>query len=157
MEGGFCIVLDFDGTVVKHAYPKVGDDIGAVPVLKRLVRNGCHLVLNTMRSHNSAGEDTLQPALNWFEKQGVPLYGVNENPTQKEWTAPSKVYGDLYIDDGALGAPLKADGDGLAYIDWNKVAVLLYYMGILTSNDIIEMVRDGEVQIEIENKTKQNE
>ena len=110
-----------------------------------------------MRSHNSAGEDTLQLALNWFEKQGVPLYGVNENPTQKEWTASPKVYGDLYIDDGALGAPLKTDVDGQAYIDWNKVAVLLYYMGLLTSNDIIEMVRDGEVQIEIENKAKQNE
>lgn len=155
MVEGFCIVLDFDGTVVKHAYPKVGEDIGAVPILKRLINNGCRLVLSTMRSHNSAGKDTLQPALDWFEKHGIPLYGVNENPTQKEWTDSPKAYGDLYIDDGALGAPLKADEDGLAYVDWNKVAVLLYYMGLLSNNDIIEMVRDGEVQLEI--KTKENE
>ena len=155
MVGGFCIVLDFDGTVVKHAYPKIGEDIGAVPILKRLVSNGCRLILSTMRSHNSAGKDTLQPALDWFEKHGIPLYGVNENPTQKEWTDSPKAYGDLYIDDGMLGAPLKADEDGLAYIDWNKVAVLLYYMGLLTNDDIIEMVRDGEVQLEI--KTKENE
>lgn len=155
MVEGFCIVLDFDGTVVKHAYPKVGEDIGAVPILKRLINNGCRLVLSTMRSHNSAGKDTLQPALDWFEKHGIPLYGVNENPAQKEWTDSPKAYGDLYIDDGALGAPLKADEDGLAYVDWNKVAVLLYYMGLLSNNDIIEMVRDGEVQLEI--KTKENE
>ena len=149
MVEGFCIVLDFDGTVVKHAYPKVGDNIGAVPVLKRLVNNGCQLVLSTMRSHNSEGVDTLQPALDWFAKHGIPLYGVNENPTQKVWTDSPKAYGNLYIDDGALGAPLKADEDGLAYIDWNKVAVLMYYMGLLTENDIVEMVRDGEVHLEI--------
>ena len=28
------IAIDFDGTVVTHEYPKVGRDIGAVPVLK---------------------------------------------------------------------------------------------------------------------------
>jgi hypothetical protein len=28
------IAVDFDGTCVTHEYPKVGRDIGAVPVLK---------------------------------------------------------------------------------------------------------------------------
>lgn len=148
----YCIVLDFDGTVVKHAYPAVGEDIGAVPVLKRLVANGCNLLLNTMRSHDSAGVDTLQPALDWFKAQGLPLYGVNENPTQKEWTASPKVYGNLYIDDGALGAPLKVDTQGNAFVDWDKVTLILYYMGLLTENDIIELVRDGAVNLEIKTK-----
>ena len=31
------IALDFDGTCVKHAYPKIGEDIGAVPVLKEMI------------------------------------------------------------------------------------------------------------------------
>lgn len=145
----YCIVLDFDGTVVKHAYPAIGEDIGAVPVLKRLVANGCSLLLNTMRSHDSAGVDTLQPALDWFEAHGLPLYGVNENPTQKEWTASPKVYGNLYIDDGALGAPLKVDAQGHTYLDWDKVTLILYYRGLLTDNDIIELVRDGAVNLEI--------
>ena len=149
---GYCIVLDFDGTVVKHAYPAVGEDIGAVPVLKRLVANGCNLLLSTMRSHDSAGVDTLQPAIDWFEARGLPLYGVNENPTQKEWTSSPKVYGNLYIDDGALGAPLKADANGGAYMDWNKVTLYLYYMGLLTDNDIIELVREGAVTLEIKTK-----
>ena len=149
MVDSFCIVLDFDGTVVKHAYPDIGEDIGAVPILKRLTRNGCRLILNTMRSHDSSGEDTLQPALDWFEKHGILLYGVNENPAQKEWTSSPKVYGNLYIDDGALGAPLTADEDGKAYMDWNKAALYLYYMGLLSDNDIIELVKSGEVKLEI--------
>lgn len=149
---GYCIVLDFDGTVVKHAYPAVGEDIGAAPILKRLVANGCNLLLNTMRSHDSAGVDTLQPALDWFEARGLPLFGVNENPTQKEWTASPKVYGNLYIDDGALGAPLKVDDQGFPFMDWDKVSLILYYMGLLTDNDIVELVRNGEVNLEIKTK-----
>lgn len=141
--------MDFDGTVVKHAYPAVGEDIGAVPVLKRLVANGCNLLLNTMRSHDSAGVDTLQPALDWFAEQGLPLYGVNENPTQGEWTSSPKVYGNVYIDDGALGAPLKIDGRGGVYLDWDKATLFLYYMGLLTDNDIIELVQQGAVKLDI--------
>lgn len=38
------IAIDFDGTCVYHEFPKVGGDIGAVPVLKRLVEEGHQLV-----------------------------------------------------------------------------------------------------------------
>ena len=145
----YCIVLDFDGTVVKHAFPAVGEDIGAAPILKRLVANGCCLILNTMRSRDSAGVDMLQPALDWFEQRGIPLYGVNENPTQKEWTSSPKVYGNLYIDDGALGAPLKVDADGGIYMDWNKVAAHLYYMGLLSEKDLLNLVKEGSLDLEI--------
>ena len=146
---GICIALDFDGTCVKHAYPAVGVDIGAEPVLKRLVANGCDLILNTMRSRDSNGVDTLQPALDWFEKRGIPLYGVNENPTQKEWTSSTKTYGNIYIDDGALGAPLKTDADGGAYYDWSKASAYLYYMGLLSGNDLMEMVKEGSIDLEL--------
>ena len=149
-----CIVLDFDGTVVKHAYPAVGEDIGAVPVLKKLVANGCKLLLNTMRSHDSEGVDTLQPALDWFAQKGIPLAGINENPSQKEWTSSPKVYGDVYIDDSALGAPLKTDPSGAAYIDWSKAAAYLYYMGFLTGNDLIELVNEGSVSLELKIERK---
>jgi hypothetical protein len=44
------IVVDFDGTVVTHDYPRVGKDIGAVPVLKELIKNKHQLILFTMRS-----------------------------------------------------------------------------------------------------------
>jgi len=44
------INIDFDGSVVTHEYPHVGQDIGAVPVLQKLVENGHRLILFTMRS-----------------------------------------------------------------------------------------------------------
>lgn len=149
---GYYIVLDFDGTVVKHRYPAVGEDIGAVPVLRRLVKNGHSLLLNTMRSHDSGGADTLQPAIDWFAAHDIPLYGINENPSQHEWTSSPKVYGNIYIDDGALGAPLKADdtphptlGAAPPYIDWGIAAIHLYYKGLLTANDIIGLVNEGVI------------
>jgi len=50
-----------------------------VRVLKRFVKEGHAFILNTMRS----GE-TLADAVKWFENKGIPLFGINENPTQKE-------------------------------------------------------------------------
>jgi hypothetical protein len=149
MTNGYYIVLDFDGTVVKHRYPAVGEDIGAVPVLKRLVANGHKLLLSSMRSRNSEGVDTLKPAIDWFAQRGISLYGINENPNQKEWTASPKVYGNIYIDDAALGAPLKTDGsDAPPFIDWGIAAIHLFYYGCLTERDIIELVREGVISKE---------
>ena len=143
-------MIDFDGTVVKHRYPAVGEDIGAVPVLRKLVKNGHHLILSTMRSRDSEGVDTLQPAIDWFNTNGIELYGVNENPSQKEWTQSPKIYGNIYIDDAALGAPLKIDnsphpifGASTPYIDWETVSIQLFYQGILTKDDIIDLVHEG--------------
>lgn len=31
------IAVDFDGTCVTHEFPKIGKDIGAIPVLRELV------------------------------------------------------------------------------------------------------------------------
>lgn len=139
-------------TVVKHRYPAVGEDIGALPVLRKLVANGHHILLNTMRSHDSEGVDTLQPAIDWFAERNIPLFGINENPTQKEWTSSPKVYGNVYIDDGALGAPLKEDdaphptlGAASPFIDWSVAAIHLYYKGLLTANDIIDLVNEGVI------------
>ena len=91
------IAIDFDGTCVTHDYPRIGKEIGATEVLKRLVEAGHKLILNTMRS-----DKELQDAVNWFKKNGIELYGVNENPTQKRWTNSPKVYAHMYIDDAAL-------------------------------------------------------
>lgn len=146
------IVLDFDGTVVKHRYPAVGEDIGAVPVLKKLVKNGHHLLLNTMRSRDSDGVDTLQPAIDWFAANGIPLYGINENKSQKEWTTSPKVYGNIYIDDAALGAPLKLDTTPAAgmppappYIDWGVATIHLFYHEYLTKKDLVDLIEQGVI------------
>ena len=144
MEDISCIiVLDFDGTVVTHRYPDLGEDIGAVPVLKLLIKNGHKIILNTMRSHDNQGQDMLAPALKWFKEKGIPLYGVNENPAQKSWTSSPKIYGNIYIDDGALGIPLKLDKLGVPYVDWGKVSILLFLKGLLSEVDIISLLHEG--------------
>lgn len=121
------IAVDFDGTVVKHEYPAVGECVGAVEILKELIRNGHILILLTMRS-----DQYLEDAVNWFKERNISLYDVNNNPTQKDWTNSRKVYAHLYIDDAALGVPLKQDrGDDRAYVDWVEVRRLLVKRRIL--------------------------
>jgi hypothetical protein len=121
------IAVDFDGTVVENDYPKVGTDIEAVPVLQELVKVGHRIILHTMRS----GEELIQ-AVAWFEKNGIPLYGINENPGQGEWTSSPKVFAHLYIDDAALGVPLVHRIDTRhPYVDWFMVRQLLSARGIL--------------------------
>lgn len=115
------IAIDFDGTCVTHEYPNVGKDIGAVPVLKKLVADGHKLILYTMRS----GEK-LDAAVQWFKKNEIELYGVNHNPGQESWTDSPKVHANIYIDDAALGCPLHLDGSG-HYVDWMKIATVFGY------------------------------
>ena len=112
------IAIDFDGTCVTHEYPRVGKDIGAVPVLKKLIDSGHQLILNTMRS----GKELID-AVQWFADNDIPLYGANENPTQKEWTLSPKVYAHLYIDDAALGCPLMFDHavSNRPFVNWELV------------------------------------
>ena len=119
------IAVDFDGTCVTNEYPNVGRDIGAVPVLKKLVDAGHKLILNTMRS----GKE-LADAIRWFIDNNIPLFGINENPTQKSWTASPKVYAHIYIDDAALGCPLTTDDlvTKKPFVDWEEVEKQLIKM-----------------------------
>src|SRR6478609_3760695 len=115
------INVDFDGTCVSHEFPKVGNDIGAVKVLKRLVENGHKLILFTMRSDKKDRKPSADPnitnvdgqfltdAVNWFKENDIPLYGIQTNPDQKLWTDSPKSYAELILDDTALGIPLKWD------------------------------------------------
>lgn len=115
------IAIDFDGTCVTHEYPKIGKDIGAVPVLKELVSQGHKLILYTMRS----GKE-LEEAIDWFNYRNIPLWGINNNPEQKMWTDSPKVYAHMYIDDASLGIPLTCDSTSKRpYVDWKKVTEML--------------------------------
>lgn len=120
---GRIIAVDFDGTCVTHTYPAVGRAIGAAPVLRRLVADGARLILYTMRS-----EGPLRAAVEWFTVNGIELWAVNENPEQLRWTISPKVYAHMYIDDAALGIPLRRGRDATErpYVSWRRVERLLY-------------------------------
>ena len=138
------ICIDFDGTCVSHEFPNIGKDIGAVPVLKKIVQAGHNLILFTMRSdaksvnsddyniHAEAG-NYLSEAVKWFEDNGIKLYGVNCNPTQKSWTESPKAYGQMYIDDAALGCPVTCSApiSLRPFVDWARVELMLKIGGII--------------------------
>ena len=137
------IVIDFDGTCVTHEFPEIGKDIGAQRVLKKLVERGHRLILFTMRSDNGslplftvAGienvrGDFLTQAVEWFEKNEIPLFGIQENPEQKSWTNSPKAYGQIIIDDSALGCPLTYVYGRRPYVDWESVESMLKLKGLI--------------------------
>lgn len=122
------IAVDFDGTCVTHEYPRVGNDIGAIPVLKKLIDAGHQLILFSMRSDKEQ-----QDAVDWFAKNNIPLYGININPDQLSWTKSNKAYAQLYIDDASLGCPLIYDTKiaRRPFVDWVKVEEILKLKGLL--------------------------
>jgi len=137
--------IDFDGTVVTHAFPHVGKDIGAVPVLKKLTDAGHELILFTMRSNRKEATPVIDPtiqnvtgkfltdAVNWFKENDIPLYGIQSNPSQHQWTTSPKSYAEIMIDDSALGCPLKFNIELSArpFVDWEKVEQLLVEQNII--------------------------
>lgn len=112
------IAIDFDGTVVKHKYPQIGDENdNCSNILKRWIEKyNVGLILDTMR-----GGHLLDEAVNWFEERGVKLYGVAEHPTQKTWTQSTKAYGQFSIDDRNVGCPLIQEEGCRDRVDWGKI------------------------------------
>lgn len=112
------IAVDFDGTCVTHEFPKIGKNIGAAEVLIALSNKGYKLILYTMRSGL-----LLQEAVEWFKNNNIPLYAINENPSQKSWTNSPKVFAHYYIDDAAVGCPLLYDEilSNRPYVDWEEI------------------------------------
>ena len=141
MKENITINIDFDGTCVTHDYPRIGHDIGAISVLKKLTENGHRLILFTMRSDGSnysrldgtIDNHGLTDAVNWFKQNEIPLYGIQRNPDQGIWTSSPKSYADLMIDDSALGCPLKVDLNisPRPFVDWEKVEELLIEKGLI--------------------------
>ena len=135
------IAVDFDGTCVTHDYPNVGKDIGAVPVLQALDRNGHQIILNTMRDSVE-----LKDAKDWFEFNHIRLFGANVNPTQSGWTTSPKVYAQLYIDDAAMGCFLNYDPNfhSRPYVDWKETTNYLHARGLITYEQYHEIMKSYE-------------
>lgn len=97
------IAVDFDGTIVTHRYPAIGDEIPfAVTTLKMLAAERHRLILWTVRE----GE-LLDEAVEWCRKRGLEFYAVNkdfpEENVQRNTSYSRKLKADLFIDDRNLG------------------------------------------------------
>ena len=96
------IAVDFDGTIVEHRYPKIGEEIPfATETLKILAQERHKLILWTVRE----GE-LLEEAIEWRRQRGVFFYSVNKDYPEEEKSHNGfsrKLKADLFIDDRNLG------------------------------------------------------
>ena len=95
------IAVDFDGTLCKNRYPKIGE--ANYPVICELMRRratGDRLILWTCR----CGKD-LKDAVEWCRNRGLTFDAVNANLPEhiKQFGNDSrKVYADEYWDDKSV-------------------------------------------------------
>lgn len=97
------IAIDFDGTIVEHKYPKIGDEIPfATDTLKMLIKDGHRLILWSVREG-----DLLQEAVDWCHARGVEFWAVNKDYPEEEKDKNNhfsrKLKADMFIDDRNFG------------------------------------------------------
>lgn len=96
------IAVDFDGTIVEHRYPRIGQEIPfAVDTLKMLQQDKHRLILWTVRE----GE-LLNDAIEWCKSRGLEFYAINKDYPEEEKNHKGfsrKLKADLFIDDRNLG------------------------------------------------------
>lgn len=143
--------VDFDGTIVTHEFPRIGKELPhAKGVLQKLREKGYKVFLYTMRGHPDLSkyghtnyqtgeyipQDTLQEALDWCKERGIEFDGINKSPAQ--FSTSIKQYAACYIDDAALGCPVKyyPERDSVA-VDWEAVANQLQKLGYFTMEDML--------------------
>jgi len=97
------IAVDFDGTIVEHRYPKIGEEIPfATATLKMLIKDKHQLILWSVRE----GE-LLDEAVEWCRARGVEFWAVNrdypeeESDNNQHFSRKLKV--DMFIDDRNVG------------------------------------------------------
>lgn len=92
------IAIDFDGTLVDDAYPKIGTErISTCNFVRSLQKLGIKSILWTSRT----GQE-LEDAINWCAEHNLHFDTVNKNiPEVIAMTGQDtrKVYADVYLDD----------------------------------------------------------
>ena len=111
------IAIDFDGTIVEHAYPSIGKEmLFAFATIKELHKKGHKLILFTYRTGN-----LLDEAVEYCRKNGVEFYAVNKNYPEEEFNAdiPRKLNVDIFIDDRNVGG----------FLGWSTIWQILHPEG----------------------------
>lgn len=108
------IAVDFDGTIVEHCYPAIGETkLFAFETLKELQKRGFLLILWTFRT----GKE-LEEAVEFCRINGVEFYAVNKSYPEEilDENTSRKIDVDIFIDDRNLGG----------FIDWSKVWQMMF-------------------------------
>jgi hypothetical protein len=95
------IAVDFDGTIVEHRYPAIGEPmLFAFETLKELQKKGFVLILWTFR----VGKE-LDEAVEFCRLNGIEFYAVNKSYPEEvlDESKSRKIDADIFIDDRNLG------------------------------------------------------
>ena len=96
------IAIDFDGTIVEHKYPEIGEEmLFAFDTMKEFQKQGHQLILWTFRTG-----DELLDAVEYCRDRGVEFYAVNKSFPEEEFDLEKisrKIDTDLFIDDRNFG------------------------------------------------------
>ena len=98
------IAVDFDGTIVEHKYPEIGEELPfATDTLKMLIADHHRLILWSVREGK-----LLDDAVEWCRKRGVEFYAVNRDYPEEKGIENNnhfsrKLKADVWIDDRNIG------------------------------------------------------
>ena len=125
------IAVDFDGTIVSHAYPQIGKERPfAIETLKQLIKDGHQLILWTVREGI-----LLDEAVYWCKERGVEFWAVNRDYPEEirsnnnHFSRKLKV--DMFIDDRNIG-------------------------GLPSWGVIYQMIKEGKTWEDIHNSNRRN-
>jgi hydroxymethylpyrimidine pyrophosphatase-like HAD family hydrolase len=107
------IAVDFDGTIVEDAYPKIGKPmLFAFETLKKLQEKGHRLILWTYRNG-----DKLEEAVKFCEENNIYFYAVNKSFPEEVFDEDisRKIHADLFIDDRNIGG----------FLGWGEIYQML--------------------------------
>lgn len=132
------IAVDFDGTIVEHRYPRIGEEVPfAVETLKLLQQEKHRLILWSVRE----GE-LLEEAVEWCRERGLEFYAANKDYPEediKHQGFSRKLKADMFIDDRNIG--------GLP--DWG-----LIYQMITEKKNFSQIYSQKEEDIHVPKKKK---
>ena len=97
------IAVDFDGTIVEHKYPEIGQEVPfAIDTLKMLIKDQHRLILWSVREGA-----LLDEAVEWCRARGVEFYALNKDYPEEEKEKNNhfsrKLKADFFIDDRNVG------------------------------------------------------
>ena len=127
------IAVDFDGTIVTHKYPEIGEEIPfAIDTLKMLIQDRHKLILWSVREGK-----LLEEAVQYCRERGVEFYAVNrdypEETMENNEHFSRKLKVDLFIDDRNVG--------GLP--DWGTIYRMIKHHK--TWNQMLEEAEMGKI------------
>lgn len=117
-EASKVVAVDFDGTIVEHKFPVIGqENPGALVCLRQWKAEGIKLILWTMRDGVF-----LEEAVAWCKLRALVFDAINHGIDDLRWTTSNKAYADVYIDDMAIGCPMI---DSSRMVDWSQVGPMV--------------------------------